>query len=120
MLAHSSCLGSEKILLLSWLILAVPYVWTRLRDFLRFGGCPFADGTSPCWAARISPLRWGCLFSDHAFVVRRFSLSLFASVKAWPLLWTVWAILLPGGGSFSNIVSNHGMGGADFSCQAGA
>ena len=62
----------------------------------------------------------GVYFLIMLLLFARFSLSLFASVKAWPLLWTVWAILLPGGGSFSNIISNHGMGGADFSCQAGA
>ena len=144
MLAPSSCLGSERFLLLCWQFFACPYIWTRLRDFLLCGGRPFADrghaagprtnllafggrlvhrwGCSPCWVwyACVFALCGGRLFADHAFVVGQAAfLSLFASVKAWPSLWTVWAVLLLGRGSFSNMTSTDGMGGVVFSSQAG-
>ena len=58
-----------------------------------------------CLCVRIMP---GVTISYHAFVVRQaVFLPFVAPVKAWPLLWTVWAILLPGAGSFSKIICNH-------------
>ena len=47
----------------------------------------------------------GVYFLIILLTFARLSFSLRASLKAWPLLWTVWAILLPGRGSFSNIIS---------------
>ena len=43
MLAPSSCLGSERFLLLCWLIFACPYIWTKWSDILLCRGRPFAD-----------------------------------------------------------------------------
>ena len=70
MLAHSSCLGSEKMLLLCCLIFAVPYVWTRLRISSAAGGVPLLMGGHPAGpSASLLALGGGHNAGEDGFLV---------------------------------------------------